>query len=744
MHRIRLMCGVGSLAIAASLMSAAMAQTAVTGAAAKNSPAFHSKHIEEVMVTAERRSVSVQKTPISIVALSGKTLAARGVVDLNSLQTQVPSLSYVDNGNTKYINIRGIGLDESSPNQTNGVAVNDDGAYVAREFNLDDPFFDLSDVEVLRGPQGTYQGQNASGGAVYINSMAPVLNKKSASADFSYGSYNHTTADAVANMPLSDIAAVRISVLGEKRDSYYHNYGPYGSAGPLQTGNQPGNLGRIFARAQLLLAPTDDFKLRLIAQRSEYLSDGPAFQSYARPANENPWQLNYDTPGKLNISYNRETAIADWNAPSAFRVHAVAAYQNTDQQLHQDTDFTSPFVQPTVPQETNDIHITDHYYTGELDLISKNNDRFDWTTGATILDYTQQGLIHGTSYNTPSNPQLYSNPQQGLVIFVQAPRQNQAVFGEVGYKIIPTLELKIGGRFNHDHLGFDPDSYLAPGGPGSAFHIPLHPPYVDENTFTGRALLTWTPDDGNMFYVTVSRGYKPGGTTPFADVYAPEYVINTEGGWKGSLFEGHVHPSISIFSMDYKNYQATVATDPNNPTLDLTKNITGTTDRGVDAQITSHFGAVSIDASGSYLDTKYGNLRIFLPTGALGGGNPTSPIPINLGGRQLDYAPEFSGNIGISYDYETSYGSIMPSLRYKYQSSQWAYFFDMPYDRIPAHGTTDLNISYQSNGNWQLQGYITNLLNVLYVSNVYQSTDGIGEYTQGAPREFGAKFSYNF
>jgi len=742
MAKGKLLAGLSVATIGLVIASTAQAQQAQT----QQSPAAKSGDpgLETVVVTAERRSASAQDTPISIVALSGADLQDRGVTDINSLQLQTPSLTYMDNGNTQYINIRGVGLDESSPNQTNGVAVNYDGAYVAREFNNRDPMFDLADVEVLRGPQGTYQGQNASGGAIFINSAKPSLNGISGLGDVSYGSYNHYTLDGAVNAPLSNSIAVRVSLYDEKRDSYWTNLGPYANGSSLQNANQPGNLDRLFGRFQLLYKPTEDLEIRLIEQHSEYKSDGPAFKSFAPQANLSPYDLTYDTPQKLDTTYDRTTALVDWDASSAFRVHVVAAYQATDQQLHQDTDYTSPYVQPAVPQSTNDIHLQDHYYTGEVDLISKDTGPFSWTTGATFLDYDQQGVVHGTNYNTAALPSLVSNPTTGLVIYVHAPRQNEAVFAEVGYKILSDLELKIGGRYNHDHLGFDPDSYLAPGGPNSSFHIALKPPFVDFDTFTGRALLNWTPTKSDLFYLTVSRGYKPGGTTPFADQYQPEYVLNYEGGWKGSLFDGHLRPALSAFYMQYKNYQATVATDPNNPTLDVTDNVQGTVVKGIEGQLASRFGPIGLDASFSYLDATYGTLNIVQPAGALGGGLPAKPTLIDLGGRQLDYAPKFSGNIGASYTYDLDGGAVVGSARVNYQGSQWAYFFDLPYNRIPAHTTADFRLSYQSNANWHLDFYGSNIFNRTYVANVIQATNGVGGYLLGAPSEFGAKLGVSF
>ena len=697
--------------------------------------------LEQIVVTAERRGVTAQKTPISVIVLSGRALAQRGITDINTLQQQAPSLSYVDNGNTQYINIRGVGLDESSPNQTNGVAVNYDGAYVAREFNNRDPFFDLRDVEVLRGPQGTYQGQNAEGGAVFINSAPPVLGRYTGFAETSYGSFNHYTYDGAINVPVTPDFSLRASLWDEARDSYFTNNGPFGKS---TNSNHPGDLRRVFARVQALYKPSEDFSFRLIEQHSEYKSDGPAFKSNNAPAGQKPYDVDYDLPGLLDTSYNRVTGIVDWNATDLFRIHSTLAYQNTKQEVNQDTDYTSPFLQPGVPQAGNGIRLKDYYYTGEIDFISTTPGPFSWTAGATFLQYDQKGFVHPTSYNTPADPSLINDNSKGLVIFIEAPRQDQAVFAEVGYKILPDLELKVGGRYNHDLLGFSPNTQLQPLGPNTDFVIPLHPGYPQFKTFTGRALLNWTPTKNDLFYATISRGYKPGGTTPFADYYSPEYVLNYEAGWKGSLLGNLLRPSISAFYMQYKNYQATVATDPNNPTLDITDNVQGTTVRGIEAQLDGRVGPWGLDGSMSYLDSRYGGLGILEPAGAQGGGQPAAATQINLGGRQIDYAPKFSASIGGSYTTDLPVGSLNASLRLNYQTRQYTYFYDLGYDRIPSHATVNMRIAYDYNAHWRAEVYGSNIFNRTYIANTVQSTDGVGEYLLGAPAEFGVKLAYAF
>ena len=198
--------------------------------------------------------------------------------------------------------------------------------------------------------------------------------------------------------------------------------------------------------------------------------------------------------------------------------------------------------------------------------------------------------------------------------------------------------------------------------------------------------------------------------------------------------------------MQYKNYQATVATDPNNPTLDITDNVQGTTVKGHRGTAsTAGSDPVGFDSSMSYLDAKYGDLTILEPAGALGRRTARRRrCQSASAGRQLDFAPKFSATIGGSYTQELPVGTLTGSLRLNYQSLQWGYFYDLAYEKIPARATMDMRISYDYNAHWRAEVYGSNILNRTYVANVVQSTDGVGEYLLGAPAEFGVKLAYAF
>ena len=704
--------------------------------------------LEEIVVTAERRAEDPQKMSVSVIALSGEDLEVRGIQNVQNLQFLTPSLSYVDGGNVKFINIRGVGLNEGAPNQTDGVASHIDGSYVAQVFTVDDAYFDLDSVEVLRGPQGTYEGQNAEGGAIFINTKAPSFSGLDGFAKVTIGSYQERLTEAAVNLPLQDNLAFRISGQNETRNSYTTNLGPFGgqTAAPSNV-NQPGNLNRVLGRLQALYEPIDGLTVRLIYQYSDRTTDGFPYILDTPAGLASPRTISYDFPELYDVKYQRTTAILDWKINDGVKMHVVSGYQTTDQDIAQDTDFTSPYVSPTTTQGTNAIQIHDWYSTNEVDLISTGPSAFQWTVGATELDYHQPFTLQSTSYTTTYDP------NSGLVLDFHTFRKNEAAFGEVTYKFSPQWDIKVGGRYNYDHVGVEAGSYLSPFGPLSPVHVPVGPNEPSYHAVTGRAVVDFQPDDANLIYATWGRGYKPGGWTPDiggpptpTNVYKAEYVENTEVGWKATMFNSHLRSAIDVFHMSFQNYQATVATDPNNPATSVTENVEGTTIKGLEAQLQALLGPITLEGSVSYLDAKYGNLALFETPGIIGPNNPAAPLPINLDGREVDYAPKVSGNVSVSYNVALGDGKLVPRLDWSYQAAQWTSFFQAPWQQIPSRELLDFRIAYNPKPAWRVEGYVTNLTNKVYAVGNNQSSayPYVGAYYLGPPRLYGVSVAYSF
>jgi len=718
--------------------------------------------LEEVTVTAERRAVSVQEIPLSAVALSGLTLEKRDINTMEQLQYAVPSLIFTDNGNTRYVNIRGVGQSESAPNQTQGVAVHLDGAYVAREFVFGDAFFDLDSIEVLRGPQGTYSGQNASGGAIFINSRRPVLGETDGFINAELGNYGRKRVGGAVSIPLTDTLAARISGDWERRDSFYNNHGPNMATDPDQVENQPGNLDRSFGRVQLLWAPNDDLEFRLIYEMSDFKTDGVPYRQFPEPGSnklpDDPWELNYDLAGHRNVEYDRTTMQFNWDATSAFRVVGNLSTLQSHQHYLDDGDNSSVVTNPTAVQAGADYTIDDNYWTGELTLVSTNEGPFEWTVGGFYLDYQQDNYLNFLRYNHPSYPGtgLDVNRHTRLYFYLDNVRTNKALFGEIGYHLTDNLQVKAGLRYNKDEVGFDPDSYICAGPfpPGRQSHYNCPAEYgapiparelLDFDKVTGRVLVNWQLNDENMLYATISRGYKPGGTTPFAQEYDSEEVTNYEMGWKGTLLDGNLSGAVSVYHMAYDNFQRTYSTDPDNPAAQVTRNVDGSTIDGIEVQLAGRIQNFLWDASIAYNDGTYGDLEFVFPAGVEDTVNPTSPMLVNIKGQPIDYLPEFVYNFGLSYEgFAVGQGTLIPSVRIMHQDKYYTTFFHYDYNLTPSKTLVDGFLTYDSGRDWTLQLYGKNLADKTYISRAQGGDDGIGDYLLGNRRELGVKLNYQF
>lgn len=738
-----------STAVSCMLMGTSVAQEADASDDVANKSG-----IERIVVTAERRGISENEMPISIMAFSGEQLENKNITDMERLQNEVPNLVFTDNGNTKYLNIRGVGISESAPNQTAGVAVHLDGAYIAREYVYGDAFFDLASVEVLRGPQGTYSGQNASGGAIFINSRKPVIGETEGFVSAELGSFNLTKYSAGVSFPLSDHFAMRISGNVESRDSFYSNHGADPTSDPSLVKNQPGNLERSMGRFQLLYSPSDALEMRLIHEVSRNNSDGVATIAYPEKGStqlpkDRVWDLNYDMNTDRKVVYDRTTANIDWQIHEDFKLQGNVSSFKSTQDMLSDNDYGSYLTITDATQEGRDFRIEDTYWTGELTLLSTLDGPFEWTSGISVIDYDQDNSLNLLRYNSDSMPgtSLDLENHTRLYLYLNNIRKNKAVFAEVGYQLTSDLQVKAGLRYNKDEVGFSPKSYLKPG--AGSYNATSGFPFPQQDLFdfeavTGRVLANWQMTDDSLLYATISRGYKPGGTSPFGPEYDSEYVLNKELGWKSSFLDRKLDASVTVFHMDYDNFQRTYS-PPNNPQESITRNVDGSTIAGIEVQLVGMLGDLRWNTSFSINDGQYGDLAYVLPAGAYDGVNPSQALDLNLKGKAIDYLPEKSANLGLEYlGWEFGNGVLLPSIRANYQAEYFTSFYQLDSQVTPSRTIWDLNLAYEDNTGWRVDVYAQNITDKLYVGRAEGGTNGSAAYSLGAPRQIGVKMKYQF
>ena len=196
--------------------------------------------------------------------------------------------------------------------------------------------------------------------------------------------------------------------------------------------------------------------------------------------------------------------------------------------------------------------------------------------------------------------------------------------------------------------------------------------------------------------------------------------------------------------MDYQGFQATIATDPRNPTTSVTKNVAGTTIQGAEIEADALLGDFHGSLGFTYLDAKYGNLAIFEPANLFGPRNPAAPTQINLNGRTIDYAPKLSGNVAIAYDFHLGGALLTPRIQWTYQGGQWTSFFDAPQQYLPAYSLGSVRLTYEPNKAWRLEGFVTNLTDRVYLTQSTGNTPAqqVGQF--GAPRQYGVLVNYTF
>lgn len=269
--------GLGAIAVAVS------SAIPITAVAQDSRPAF-----EEVLVTAEKRSESLQDLSQAVTALSGQDLDDRQITSFVDLSAIAPGVNVAKNEGFKtVITIRGVGNEANQNAIANpSVSYHLDGIYVASPYALQTDFLDLERVEVLRGPQGTLFGQNSTGGAINVITQAPTTDELYGTADLTLGNYNLVQARGAINIPMGDTVALRASVSSNQHDGFSEN---------IVLDQELDDADSISGRLRLLIEPSATFRAHLTAQYFEEEVNGAA-QKGLLDETRDPRKLAQDSP----------------------------------------------------------------------------------------------------------------------------------------------------------------------------------------------------------------------------------------------------------------------------------------------------------------------------------------------------------------------------------------------------------------------------------------------------------------
>ena len=448
-----------------ALLSASIASTLFASSAlAQSGPVF-----EEVIVTAEKRSESLQDLSQAVTALTAADVEDRQLTSFVDLSAIAPGVNVAKNEGFKtVITIRGIGNEANQNAIANpSVSYHLDGVYIASPFALQTDFLDLEQIEVLRGPQGTLFGQNSTGGAINVITMDPDFEEFSGTADLSIGQYKGVRARASINIPLSDTLAARVSLLRNNREGFTEN---------VSNGQDLDDADSLSARVKLLWQASDNVTVKLGAQLFDESVNGQAQKGIYDPT-PGARRLAQDSRSAYELTSEMYSATVEWDLP-AFTVKSITSYQSDDIRVLRDNDRHDPttlppffLLQSYFDPETNDQTTT----TQEFNLISSEPafGKLDWVAGVFYLDTEVDIAIterldfgfDGTfDPFTVEDIVTFGPADAGFISNSKPERESMSVYGQGTLALTDTTRLIGGLRYTRDEVYSEVTNFYGRGG----------------------------------------------------------------------------------------------------------------------------------------------------------------------------------------------------------------------------------------------------------------------------------------
>jgi iron complex outermembrane receptor protein len=715
-----LLCAAASVIVAlAGLLE--VAQGADTSAAAKKTGSS-SDELAEIVVTAERRATDLQTTAVAATVLTGEDLKKMQINTVDNLAFSTPSLTVQSSGENSVINIRGIGRSDAGAQDSSGVLIYRDGVSTTPNGLIsDEPYYDIASIEVLRGPQGTFAGQNATGGAIFINEANPTLDRVGGFVEGQYGNYNDVRLRAAINIPLTDQLAIRLATDDERRDTFFHMSGPW-------TGN-PGNLRSTNWRLSTLWQPSDSFSAVLKLDYN-YIDHGGSPASPFTGVTKNIFNVASDSHlAGLEKQY-RIVLLLSQEFADGITLKSISGYQNGRLSYSLDADGTATKPPGGLSPEVFVAKASDRTVSQEFDLISANTGPFTWVAGAVYQDddlNNPQFILSLSPGGTPTTG-LALNGLENLAV-----RKTWGVFAQGSYAITDALTMQAGARYSETSFTASSIAQVLFSG------FPIVTQTLDrakesDSRVTGKINFDYKLSADNFLYAFAATGHKGGGINANGNVFQSENVTDYELGWKGKYFNGHLNTQIGAFYEQYKNFQVAIF----NPTLGagIDANATGTTVvKGIEAQTQAVFGGLSFNLGASYVPTALGGFSA-IDSRNLGAG--VQPLT----GRPLPNAPLWTLQAGVQYAFALPGNrTLTPRLDYGMVGSRWATVFEVPPgDFLQEQNIFNATVKYDLSPTLSIEAYGTNLTDDHYVA--LQLLGNLG--MPGPPRQFGIRASKSF
>jgi iron complex outermembrane receptor protein len=741
----------------ALLAGAAWSAAATTVVAQETAPAgANAATVEELIVTARRREESLKDVPVAVSAFSAETLERQGANDITTLSQTTPNITVqtARGSNSTLISyIRGIGQQDPLWGYEPGVGLYVDDVYIYRPQGAVLDVFDVSRIEVLRGPQGTLYGRNTIGGAIkYVTNR--LGDEAGGKIKGTYGSYNQTDLLVEGHTPVAGGLSVGGAYALYKRDGYGEN---------LTTGAEHYDKDVQAIRLSAEYAPTDTLFFRLAYDRVEDDSN-PRHGHRELPALVGGYQVLdvYDTQAGLGDDNSVKTEglalTGEYHASEFLTFKSITAGRKGHTQTLIDFDGT--------PQPTLDVPATydDRSFSQELQAI--------------YSDDTVQGVFGLYYMNSQASGEfdtIAGNLGVSIADGGKVNTQSFAAFFDVSANFTDRFKISLGARATRDHKRSNTFRFFFAGATRSPYQggtprpiLQVRTNYSAEKTFsefTPRLSASYELTDDLNAYVSYSKGYKSGGwdmrgdaflTPQTVDGYDPETVNAYEVGLKGNLFDRRLSFASAAFLSKYKDQQVTTQVVVPSGIASSVDNAGASTLYGVEFEAKAAFSRhLSGTVALGYIHAEYDTFSRFVPAGAPNPINPSQTIPaggqiVNVAGLYgFQNTPEWTGNASLTWRGALAGGELQVTPMVSYRDSYQQFEQPLPLLDQKAFTLVDLTASWApESGRYKISVAGKNLTDERYRTGGYNfgvptyNNSVIGFY--GPPRTYSATVEVKF
>lgn len=749
--------------------------------------------MEEITVTAQKREQNVQDVGISMTTLSGDQIRALGFTNAQEITAMSAGVSTMQpNGEANYaIGIRGVANNDFTTNVESPVAIYVDEVYISQMSGAGFLLFDIDHVELLRGPQGTLFGRNATGGLVHYITVKPNFDGTNGYGSLTFGRFNRMKVQGAYGTQLSDTVAIRASFATHQGDGYVKNR--------LMPQSKLNNANESAGRFQVLFRPNDKMDLLLNARygHQDIRTGFFEYQSAIYPTGEaTPGVPNPDLGGYVDTDHN--DFAGDYNTPGHNRLD-TRGYSGT---IHYDLGFgqlTSITDYQTVKRdyiEDSDASPVDYFqfflttdakqFSQEL-RINGESDRLKWVGGFYYMklnvDDSNGGITRGL-FNALANVGFFGPDAIGLTVDdlgingVRNPYSTDtktwSLFGQLEYSLTDQFTL-IGGvrwikekksHFYHNYITWFPATSRSGQDPNATdlFDAIPESPYSNsrnDSNWAARVQLNYQPSDNLLLYTSWNRGVKSGGynapllpsefaLTDAFMTYDPEKLDAYEAGFKWDSAGKRLRINGSAYYYDYQNYQAFSIIGLDTATLNAQAKVKGFELEATAAPVEG----LNLQFGAAYIDPKVTDVP-GLTVGADTNGDGVVDVPAIFPGATVKpvQTPKWNLNGLARYEFGVGSGRLALQVDANYRAKHYFALTNLPASTGSSYVVSNASATYYfKDDQWSMRFFVKNLTDKHYLVQTFDLSGtvsngglfGLIEEYYGHPRMWGVNLSYAF